>query len=147
MQLERGFHSSYLMTLPVTMLTWYIMTLLMIKLTKYQSIVSLLKSYLTDSHKFAIKNQDSKVSLTDLSYLPITLHYILLVIFWALFANLEILPRIVSTHPVYHWAYVYLMAKPGKNWFEKTLKMILILYHFGTMVFEMSVFPLNVGTP
>ena len=75
------------------------------------------------------------------------MHYLVLVFFINLFANLEILMRVVSTHPVYHWGYVYVMAKGTKGWYERGLKGMLLVHHAVFMVFEFTVFPLNVGTP
>ncbi|CAI2369149.1 unnamed protein product [Moneuplotes crassus] len=153
-QLDRGLHSSYFATLPVNFFNIWLICLVYNNLKAYinlskshnpsSSTYTAIKSFLDDEISFRRPN---KVEFCQIFFLPIILHYILLIIFINLFANLEILMRVVSTHPVYHWGYVYLLAKKQKSAFEKVVGGLLVVHHAVFMVFEFTAFPLNVGTP
>eukprot|EP00345_Euplotes_harpa_P003410 CAMPEP_0168320906 /NCGR_PEP_ID=MMETSP0213-20121227/1953_1 /TAXON_ID=151035 /ORGANISM="Euplotes harpa, Strain FSP1.4" /LENGTH=134 /DNA_ID=CAMNT_0008322453 /DNA_START=763 /DNA_END=1164 /DNA_ORIENTATION=- len=95
-QLNRGFHDSYLESIPVNLINLYVCLSLVFQ-------------------------QESKpyFSLVSKTALPLFVHYLLLMLFINLFANLEIIMRVSSTHPVYFWSCVYLMAKPNKSRFEQ----------------------------
>ena len=103
---------------------------------------SLNKESTKDMQK-SIKN----INLFKPELLPILIHYIIQVLIIDLFANLEILTRIVSCHPFYYWAFIYFWMIKSTNKWTKYLKRLMFVHHTWLMVFEFIWFPMNVGTP
>lgn len=93
------------------------------------------------------KFQKMPFNLFQFDFIVLVLHYILLVVFINLFANLEIMMRVVSTHPVYYWVYIYLMAKSALSKYEKILKYVLIGHHAVFLVIELTMYPMGMGQP
>ena len=152
-QLDRGFHSSYFATMPVNALNLWLFIMIYCQLKDYmyqQKMAKKLENweiinrFLNDKEEIET-SEYSKICQSH--FLPIFLHYFILITVINLWANLEILMRVVSTHPVYHWSYAYLMANKNRTRLETIVVILLLVHHSVFMIFEFTTFPLNVGTP
>lgn len=153
-QFERGLHSSYFATLPVNAFNIWLLITIYHQFTNFQKqlkpsknkegVINIIKYFLNGT--LYIEN-GNETKICQIHFLPILLHYFLVVLFINLFANLEILMRVVSTHPVYHWGYIYVMANKNSTFLQKIVMWLLLIHHSVFMVFEFTSFPLNVGTP
>ena len=146
-QFKRGFHSSYFESLPINLFNIYIikeiLQWLKIKFNNTENECSVIKSKRKEFDKYKI----SQISLIQPEFISLYIHYVISIIFINLFANLEIMMRVSSTHPVHYWGTIYLISKQNKSKFEQLLKIILVLFNAIEFFFQMTAFPLHVGTP
>ena len=105
-QFKRGFHSSYLESLPINLLNIFILKQIVLSFINKAGITPNKVVRPSDSDKN--RKAYFYIALVQPATAWIFAHYIITIIFINLFANLEIMMRVSSTHPVHYWGIIYL---------------------------------------